>query len=57
MKGNFAAIVLIVAGGLALAINLDLFDFDLVALFKKWWPVALILVGLALYFTPDDKPR
>ena len=55
MKGNFAAIVLIVIGAVALGVNLDLFDFDLVALLRKWWPLALIAVGLALFFTPGER--
>lgn len=55
MKGNFAAIVLVVIGAVALGVNLDLFDFDLVALLRKWWPLALIAVGLALFFTPGER--
>jgi hypothetical protein len=54
MKGNFAAIALLVIGALALGVNLELFELDLVALLKKWWPLALIAVGLALFFTPDE---
>ena len=52
MKGNFAAIVLTLIGVVALAVNLDLFQLDIVALLRKWWPLALIAVGLALFFTP-----
>ncbi|UCV13558.1 LiaI-LiaF-like domain-containing protein [Quatrionicoccus australiensis] len=57
MKGNFAAIALAVIGVLALAVNLDLLEIDLVNLLRKWWPLALIALGVALYFTPDDQPR
>ncbi|NJD25361.1 MAG: hypothetical protein FIB06_08125 [Betaproteobacteria bacterium] len=57
MKGNFAAIVLIVIGAVALAVNLDLFEVDLIALLRKWWPLALIGIGLALFFTPGDRQR
>lgn len=57
MKGNFAATALVVIGALALAVNLDLFELDIVALLRKWWPLALIAIGAALYFTPDDTPR
>ena len=57
MKGNFAAIALTLAGALALAVNLDLFEFDLVTLLRKWWPLALVAIGVALFFTPDDTPR
>ncbi len=47
MKGNFAAIALTVIGVVALAVNLDLLQLDIVALLRKWWPLALIGVGLA----------
>jgi hypothetical protein len=57
MKGNFAAIALTVIGVVALAVNLDLFELDIVALLRKWWPLALIAVGLALFLTPDDSGR
>ena len=57
MKGNFAAIALTLIGIVALAVNLDLLQFDLVALLRKWWPLALIAVGVALFFTPDDGGR
>ena len=57
MKGNFAAIALTVIGVVALAVNLDLFELDIVALLRKWWPLVLIAVGLALFFTPDDSGR
>lgn len=59
MKGNVAAIVLIVIGALALAVNLDLIVFDLVQIVRTWWPLLLILVGVGLFFTPEpgDKPK
>lgn len=57
MKGNFAAIALTVIGVLALAVNLDLLELDIVALLRKWWPLALIAIGLALFLTPDDSGR
>jgi hypothetical protein len=41
----------------ALAVNLDLFELDLVQLMRKWWPLALIAVGVALFFTPGDDSR
>lgn len=52
MKGNFAAIVLTLAGIIALAVNLDLLQLDLVQLLRTWWPLGLILLGIALFFTP-----
>lgn len=57
MKGHFAAIALIVIGAVALGVNLDLFELDLVALIRKWWPLVLIALGVGLYFTPDDRSR
>ncbi|MGE5769776.1 MAG: LiaI-LiaF-like domain-containing protein [Betaproteobacteria bacterium] len=57
MRGNFAAIALVVIGIIALGVNLDLFEFDLVALLRKWWPLALIVVGVALFFTPDGARK
>jgi hypothetical protein len=54
MKGNFAAIALIVIGAIALAVNLDVFELDLVGLIRKWWPLVLIVLGIGLFFTPDD---
>ncbi|MBS1131769.1 MAG: hypothetical protein H6R16_2771 [Proteobacteria bacterium] len=57
MKGNFVSIALIVIGALALGVNLDLFELDLVALIRKWWPLVLIVLGVGLFFTPDDSGR
>jgi hypothetical protein len=53
MKGNFISIALIVIGVVALAVNLDLIEFNLIALMRKWWPLALIAIGAALFFTPE----
>lgn len=57
MKGHFAAIALIVIGLVALGVNLDLFELDLVALIRKWWPLPLIALGIGLFLTPDDRSR
>ncbi|MDQ5880863.1 MAG: hypothetical protein QG616_693 [Pseudomonadota bacterium] len=57
MKGNFAATVLVVVGALALAVNLGLFEIDLVQIVRTWWPLGLILLGVALFFTPDADGR
>lgn len=57
MRGNFAAIALTVIGAVALGVNLELFELDVVALLRKWWPLALITVGVALFFTPDDSGK
>lgn len=57
MKGNFAATVLVFTGALALAMNLELVQLDLVALVRTWWPLALILLGVGLFFTPDANGK
>ena len=57
MKGNFLAIVLVVIGVVALGMNLGLFDLDLVGLARTWWPLLLIALGLALFFTPEAGGR
>jgi hypothetical protein len=40
-----------------LGVNLDLFELDLVALIRKWWPLALIALGVGLFVTPDEHKR
>ena len=55
MKGHFSAITLIVIGLIALGVNLDVFELDLVALLRKWWPLALVALSIALYLTPDKE--
>ena len=53
MKGNIAAIVLVVLGVFFLLTNLGLISISL----RVWWPVALIAVGVALFFTPGNKSK
>jgi len=55
MKGNFAAIALILIGVLVLAVNFGWLDIDIINLLRKWWPMGLVVLGIALYFTPDDS--
>ena len=57
MKENFISVALIVIGAIALAVNLEWIEFDLVALLRKWWPLALIALGLLLFVTPDAGGR
>lgn len=57
MKGNIAAIVLVVLGVFFLLTNLGLISISLRDLLRVWWPVALIAVGLALFFTPGNKNK
>lgn len=55
MRGNLLAIILILVGAVALGANLDLFHIDLIGILKKWWPAAFILLGVMLFFTPEQK--
>lgn len=57
MKGHIAAIVLVVLGVFFLLTNLGLISISLRELLRVWWPVVLIAVGLALFFTPGDKKK
>ncbi|MBK6570528.1 LiaI-LiaF-like domain-containing protein [Candidatus Aalborgicola defluviihabitans] len=54
MKGNVAAIVLIVLGAFFLLTNLGLVNVSLAALLKTWWPLILIAVGLAMIVKRTD---
>jgi len=55
MKGNVAAIALIVFGTFFLLTNLGLINVSLADLFKTWWPAILIAVGVAMFFTPSNS--
>jgi hypothetical protein len=57
MRGNFAAIALIVIGGLALASNLGLFDVDLGQVLRTWWPLLLIILGIGMFLAPGTEQR
>jgi hypothetical protein len=54
MKGNFAAIVLIVIGTVFLLLNLGVLNFNLLQLVGVWWPVVLIGLGVGLFLMPRD---
>ena len=55
MKGNVAAITLIAFGSFFLLSNLGLINISLAELFKTWWPVILIAVGISLLFTRENR--
>jgi len=55
MKGNIAAIVLIVVGIVALGANLDLFHVNIFVLLSTWWPLIPIGVGVAMLVAPDGR--
>lgn len=57
MRGNVAAIVLVLVGLFFLLNNLGLIDISLWQLVRVWWPLVLIGVGLTLFFSPDSGRR
>ena len=57
MRGNVAAIVLVLVGLFFLLNNLGLIDISLWELVGVWWPLVLIGVGLTLFFAPDSGRR
>jgi hypothetical protein len=54
MKGNFAAIVLIVIGVVILLRNLGMLNFNFVEVIGVWWPVVLIALGAGLFLMPKE---
>lgn len=54
MKGNFGALVLVLIGSVALAVNLGLLDVNFIQIMRTWWPLILIVVGLGMFFAPND---
>ncbi len=57
MRGNVAAIVLVLVGTFFLLSNLGWIDISLTQLVKTWWPILLIAVGASLFFTPDKQKK
>lgn len=57
MKGNFGALVLVLVGSVALAVNLGLLDVNFIQLMRTWWPLILIVLGLGMFFTPKDGSK
>jgi hypothetical protein len=57
MKGNVAAIVLVLVGTFFLLSNLGVIQLSLAELFSTWWPAILIVVGLMLFFTPNGEKK
>ncbi len=57
MRGNVAAIVLVLVGTFFLLSNLGVIDISLAQLVKTWWPIILIAVGVSLFFTPDKQKK
>jgi Domain of unknown function (DUF5668) len=55
MRGNFAALVLILVGVAFLASNLGWLNFSMLEVLRVWWPVVLIVLGVAMFLMPRDK--
>ena len=55
MRGNFAAIILVIVGAFFLMTNLGYVNVSLMELLRVWWPAILIAVGLSLFFTPNGR--
>ncbi len=57
LKGNVAAIVLVLTGTFFLLSNLGLINVSLMELLRVWWPAILIVVGLALFISPTPPKK
>lgn len=57
MRGNVAAVFLVLVGTFFLLSNLGWIDISLAQLVKTWWPLVLIGVGISLFFTPDKQKK
>ena len=55
MRGNVAAIVLIVVGSYFLLSNLGLINISLREVIATWWPLVLIAVGISMFAVPKEK--
>lgn len=55
MKGNFAAIVLILVGSYFLLSNLGLLNISMREIIATWWPAILIALGVSMLFTHKGK--
>ena len=55
MRGNVAAIVLIVVGSYFLLSNLGLINISLREVISTWWPLVLIAVGVSMFAEKKKK--
>ena len=55
MRGNVAAIVLIVVGSYFLLSNLGLINISLREVISTCWPLVLIAVGISMFAVPKEK--
>ncbi len=55
MRGNVAAIVLILVGSYFLLSNLGLITISMREIIATWWPAVLIAVGVSMFALPNGK--
>jgi hypothetical protein len=55
MRGNVAAIVLILVGSYFLLSNLGVLNISMREIISTWWPLVLIAVGASMLFPPGSK--
>ena len=55
MRGNIAAIVLILVGSYFLLSNLGLINISMREVIATWWPAVLIAVGVSMFIVPGSK--
>lgn len=55
MRGNIAAIVLILVGSYFLLSNLGLINISMREIIATWWPAVLIAVGISMFVLPSGK--
>lgn len=55
MKGNVAAIVLILLGSYFLLSNLGLINVSIREIIATWWPLVLIAAGVSMFVVPGQK--
>ncbi len=55
MRGNVAAIVLILLGSYFLLSNLGLINVSMREVIATWWPAVLIAVGVSMFVLPGGR--
>lgn len=55
MRGNIAAIVLILVGSYFLLSNLGLINVSMREIIATWWPAVLIALGVSMFVRQGGK--
>ncbi len=55
MRGNIAAIALMLLGSYFLLSNLGLINVSMREIIATWWPAVLIAVGASMFVWPGGK--